>query len=118
MYQEDAAYRSAVDAYIPSASLTLRSAKFCPQSATVTINHRAELDRCCVSWGSDARLSVLEADLREHLEQKTNSAVCRRCLASGYSYYKHFGIVQAELLRHRISPAVAGRTVSALPLRQ
>jgi uncharacterized Fe-S cluster-containing radical SAM superfamily protein len=112
MYEEDAAYRSAVDAYILPASLTLRSARFCPQSATITINHHAELDRCCVSWGSDARKSVFEADLREHLEQKTNSAVCRRCLTSGYSYYKHFGIIQTDLLRYRISPAVARRTVS------
>jgi hypothetical protein len=64
-----------------------------------TCNHRAELDRCCVSWGSDAAISVFDAHLQKHLHLKTASAFCRRCLSSGYSYYKHFGIFRPDLLQ-------------------
>jgi uncharacterized Fe-S cluster-containing radical SAM superfamily protein len=102
-YQTDSSYGHAVDEYIVPGSLAPRATKFCPQSATISINHHAELDRCCVSWGSDRRVSVFEANLKEHLEQKTSSSFCARCLASGYSYYKHFGIVQPDLLQQRVS---------------
>jgi MoaA/NifB/PqqE/SkfB family radical SAM enzyme len=98
-YQSDPDYRRATDAYIAPETLVLRPARFCPQETTLTINHRAELDRCCVSWGSDARVSVFDADLTRHLKQKTAGEFCQRCLASGYAHYKHFGVMRPELLR-------------------
>jgi MoaA/NifB/PqqE/SkfB family radical SAM enzyme len=98
-YVTDSEYRKQVETYLAPETITLRTAKFCPQNAIITMNHRAELERCCVSWGSGRGSSLFDTDLRRYLEQKLANEFCARCLSSGYSYYKHFGIVRPETLR-------------------
>jgi MoaA/NifB/PqqE/SkfB family radical SAM enzyme len=98
-YTTDPEYRKQVETYLAPETITLRTAKFCPQNAIITMNHRAELERCCVSWGSGRGSSLFDTDLRQYLERKLANEFCARCLSSGYSYYKHFGIVRPETIR-------------------
>ena len=66
------------------------------------VNHRGELERCCVSWDGDYRSALFETDLREYLDTKLKNGFCSKCLATGYSYYKHFAIARPELLAEAI----------------
>ncbi len=98
-YATDSVYRTQVETYIAPETIALQTTKFCPQEANITINHRAELERCCVSWGGDCPSSLFDTDLRQYLERKLANEFCARCLSSGYSYYKHFGIMRADTVR-------------------
>jgi MoaA/NifB/PqqE/SkfB family radical SAM enzyme len=98
-YCADADYRRQVESFLAPETIMLRPVQFCPQEAVITINHRAELERCCVSWGDGQCPSLFQTDLRQYLEQKLANEFCGRCLSSGYSYYKHFGIVRPEIIR-------------------
>jgi MoaA/NifB/PqqE/SkfB family radical SAM enzyme len=98
-YATDAEYREQVETYLAPETITPQPAKFCPQQTIITMNHRAELERCCVSWGSGRGSSLFDTDLRQYLEQKLANEFCAQCLSSGYSYYKHFGIVRPETIR-------------------
>lgn len=97
-YASDPSYRAAVHDYIDPGWIQPTPSTFCPQESVITLNHRAELERCCVSWTSDGRLSVFDADPATYLRRKLKSDVCTRCMSSGYSYYKHFGIARPDLL--------------------
>ncbi|HET7038421.1 MAG TPA: radical SAM protein [Gemmatimonadales bacterium] len=97
-YLEDDAYRAAVREYVDPRWIRPEPSRFCPQETSITINHRAELERCCVSWSGGYRASLFETDLRRYLDDKLQSDFCGRCLASGYSYYKHFRVAIPELL--------------------
>ena len=99
-YSSDEKYRHAVHGYINPSWITPVSTRFCPQQARLTINHRAEVERCCVSWTNPSPISLFETDLKAHLDTKLHNDVCRQCLSVGYSYYKHFAIARPDLLDH------------------
>jgi len=98
-YTDDAKYRAEVTEFIDAAWIQPKPSRFCPQETSITINHKAELERCCVSWSDAYRSSLFETDLRQYLDAKVKNEFCDRCLATGYSYYKHFGVVIPELLK-------------------
>lgn len=97
-YTDDSGYRAEVNEFIDSTWIRPQPSQFCPQETSVTINHKAELERCCVSWNGAYRSSLFETDVRQYLDAKVKNAFCGRCLATGYSYYKHFGVAIPELL--------------------
>jgi hypothetical protein len=99
-YSNDATYRDSVHLFIDPAWIISTPSRFCPQQTEITLNHRAELERCCVSWTSDSHVSLFEADLSKYLTGKLKSDFCTQCMASGYSYYKHFAIARPELMAH------------------
>lgn len=98
-YKDDSAYRAEVNEFIDSAWIRPQPSQFCPQETSITINHKADLERCCVSWNGAYRSSLFETDLRQYLDRKVKNEFCARCLATGYSYYKHFGVAIPELLK-------------------
>lgn len=102
-YANDAHYRQSVHEYIDPSWITPVPTRFCPQQARITVNHRAELERCCISWTNPSSRSLFDADLTTHLVTKLEDDVCRQCLSLGYSYYKHFAIARPDLLEHATS---------------
>jgi MoaA/NifB/PqqE/SkfB family radical SAM enzyme len=97
---EDEEYRRFAGRYLDIENIDLRPTRYCPQETTITIDHRAELERCCASWQQGLQVSVFDADIRDHLEHKTVNRFCARCLASGYSHYTHFGVMSPESIRY------------------
>lgn len=92
-YSSDAEYRRTVHDLLRPEQIELVPTLFCPQETSITLNHRAELERCCVSWSGGVTRSLFEADLRGYLDHKVENDFCARCLSGGYSYYKHFGVL-------------------------
>lgn len=97
-YTDDSKYRAEVNEFIDTAWIRPQPSQFCPQETSITLNHMAELERCCVSWNGAYRSSLFETDLRQYLDAKVKNEFCGRCLATGYSYYKHFRVAIPELL--------------------
>ena len=97
-YMDDPGYRDAVHGFIDRDWIQATPSRFCPQGTVITLNHRAELERCCVSWTGGYQKSLFDTDLRNYLDGKLRSEFCDRCMSAGYSYYKHFAIVRPELL--------------------
>jgi MoaA/NifB/PqqE/SkfB family radical SAM enzyme len=100
-YTDDSEYRAKVNEFIAAEWIRPQPSRFCSQETSVTINHMAELERCYVSWNGAYRTSLFETDLRQYLDAKTKNEFCGRCLATGYSYYKHFKVAIPELIGRR-----------------
>ncbi len=97
-YEADVQYRNYVHQYISLDRSTLKPARFCPQETSITLNHQAQLELCCVSWNSGFRKSLFETNVAEYLKNKVKNEFCDKCLHMGYSHYKHFGVLDPTLL--------------------
>ena len=97
-YHNQPAYLQVAADFVAIEDIGLQPARFCPQETSITINHKGELERCCVSWNQGLGRSILEADLRPYLERKVENDFCARCLASGFSQHKHYGVMVPALL--------------------
>ena len=97
-YVNDCGYRTKVEEFIYREQIKLQPARFCPQEATISLNHEAELVQCCMSWHQGNSLPLFEADIREYLNHRMENEFCIKCLSSGYCHYTHFGRNSPELL--------------------
>jgi len=108
-YIDDCDYRRKVEEFLALEQINLQSARFCPEETTITLNHKAELEQCCVSWNSGYGLSVFDADIREYLDRKAENEFCGKCLSSGFSHYKHFGTMSPLMLSAALYPSLAAQ---------
>lgn len=100
-YLDNPDYRRITQDFLADEQIRLQPAKFCPQQTSITINHQAGLETCCVSWNHGYGMSIFDADIREYLDNKVKNDFCAKCLSSGYSHYKHFGVISPQLLSER-----------------
>jgi len=97
-YLEDPRCREVIEEFVPAEQIRLQPARACPQETSITVNPQAELEMCCVSWKHGYGASIFDADMRDYLENRVKNDFCAKCLASGYSHYKHFGVISPDLL--------------------
>ena len=102
-YLENPDYRRLIGDYLSLEQIKLQPARFCPQETSITINPESGIEMCCVSWNHKHGMSVFDADIHDYLNNKVENDFCAKCLASGYSHYKHFGVIIPQLLQHRLN---------------
>ncbi len=97
-FLHDRAYRSAASEFLAHGPVTPRPVQSCPQESTIALNHRGELVQCCMSRHAKPGVSLLDADVYEYLNHRTDNDFCAWCLSSGFCHYTHHDRMVPSLL--------------------